>query len=74
MLEYLLEVKSIDVIAGNVNYDLSKVSSNKLLGHIIGYTQVVNEPRHTSGSHCRKMKLISLLVNKNWCQMLLGKY
>ena len=32
MLEYLLEVNSIDVIEGKFNYDLSKVSSNKLLG------------------------------------------
>ena len=30
--------------------DPSKVSLNKLLDHIIGYTQVVNEPRHISGS------------------------
>ena len=30
--------------------DLSEVSSNKLLYHIIGYTQVVNEARHISGS------------------------
>ena len=64
MLEYLLEVKSIDVIAGNVNYDLSKVSSNKLLGHIIGYTQVVNEPRHTSGPQLDHVYMKSALLEE----------
>ena len=50
MLEYLLEVNSIDVIEGKFNYDLSKVFSNKLLGYMIEYTHVANETRHISGS------------------------
>ena len=47
---YLLVANSVDVIAGDFTNDLSKVSSNELLDHMIGYTQVVNEPTHISGS------------------------
>ena len=36
----------VDVITGDFSYDLSKLSSNTLLDHMIGYTQVVNEPAH----------------------------
>ena len=46
ILEYLLVANFVDVITGDFNYDLSKLSSNTLLDHMIGYTQVVNEPTH----------------------------
>ena len=42
MLEYLLEVNSIDVIEGKFNYDLSKVSSNKLLGYMLQMKQDIS--------------------------------
>lgn len=38
------------IISGDFNNGLLKVSSNKLLGHMIGYTQVVNERAHISGT------------------------
>ena len=56
MLEYLLVANSVDVIARNSNFYLSKVS-RKLLDFMIRYTQVVNEPIHISGSRIQ-MKCI----------------
>ena len=40
---------------------LSEVSSNKLLEDMIGYTQVVHEPTHTSGSQIDYVYINSLL-------------
>ena len=48
ILEYLLVSNSVDVIVGNFNYDLSKVSRNKILDHLKDYAQVVNEATHIS--------------------------
>ena len=50
ILEYLLVLNSVDVIVGDFNYDLSKVSTNKILDHLRDCAQVVNEPTHISGS------------------------
>ena len=50
ILEYLLVSNSVDVIVGNFNYDLSKVSTNKILDHLKDYAQVVNEATHISWS------------------------
>ena len=50
ILENLLVENSVDIIAGGFIYDLSKLSSNKLLNHMIGYTEFVNKPTHISGS------------------------
>ena len=47
MLEYQLVANSGDVIAGDFNYGLLKVSSNKLLDHMIGCTQIINEPNRS---------------------------
>ena len=46
----LLVANSVDVIVGYFKYDLWKVSSNKLLDHMIGYTQVVHEETQISRS------------------------
>lgn len=56
MLKCLLVANYVDVIAGHLIHDLPKVSSNKLLCHIIDYTQILNEPAHTSGSKIRQMR------------------
>ena len=62
VLEYLLVANSVDVIAGEFNYDLSKVLSNKLLDHMILYNQVVNEPTDISGSQIDHVYIKSALL------------
>ena len=42
MLKYLLAGNSIDIIAGYFNYDLLKVSQNKVLDIFRDYAQMVN--------------------------------
>ena len=39
LLKYVLEKNSIDIIAGDFNYDLLKVSENKFLDILYTYTQ-----------------------------------
>ena len=43
MLQYLLATRSIDIIAGDFNYDLLKVSQNKFLGISTDHVQMVNK-------------------------------
>lgn len=62
VLEYFLVVNSVDVIAGEFNYDLSKVLSNKLLDHMILYNQVANEPTDISGSQIDHVYIKSALL------------
>ena len=50
MLQYLVATYSIDFIAGDFNYDLLKVSENKLLDSFTVYVQMINKPTHISGS------------------------
>lgn len=64
VLEYFLVVNSVDVIAGEFNYDLSKVLSNKLLDHMILYNQVVNEPTDISGSQIDHVYIKSALLEE----------
>ena len=49
-LQYLLAVTSIDVIAGDFNYDLLKVTENKLLDIFTDRFQIVTKPGNISGS------------------------
>ena len=39
LLKYVLEKNSIDIIGGDFNYDLLKVSENKFLDILYTYTQ-----------------------------------
>ena len=48
MLQYLLATYSIDIIAGDFNYDLLKVLQNKFLDIFIDHVQTVNKPTHIS--------------------------
>ena len=64
MLEYLLEANSVDVIAEDFNYHLSKVSSNKLLDHVIEYTQFVYQPTHISGAQIDHVYIKSALLEE----------
>ena len=50
MLQYLLATHSIDIIAGDFNYDFLKVSQNQFLDIFADHFQVVNKPTHVSGS------------------------
>ena len=49
MLQYLVATYSIDVIAEDFNYDLLKVSVNKLLDIFTDHVQMLNKPTHISG-------------------------
>ena len=48
MLQYLLATYSIDIIAGDFNYDLLKVLQNKFLDIFTDHVQTVNKPTHIS--------------------------
>ena len=50
ILQYLPATNSIDIIAGDFNYDLLKVSQNNFLDIFTDHAQMVNKPIHTSGS------------------------
>ena len=50
MLQHLVATYSIDIIAGDFNHDILKVSENKLLNIFTGHVQMVNKPTHISGS------------------------
>lgn len=48
-LEYLQATNSIDIIVGDFNYDLLKVSEKKLLGIFTDNVHIVNKLTHISG-------------------------
>ena len=51
MLQYLLATNSVDIVAGDFNLDVLKVSENNLLlNHFMEHVQIVNKPIHISGS------------------------
>ena len=50
MLQYLIGTNSIDNIAVDFNYDLLKVSQNKLLDIFTDHVQIVNKTTHISQS------------------------
>ena len=49
LMQYLLAANSIDIIAGDFNYNLLKVIKNKLLDIFTDHVQMVNKPTHISG-------------------------
>ena len=50
ILQYLLATDSIDIIAGDFNYVLLKVSQNKFLGIFTDHVQMINKSKHISVS------------------------
>ena len=50
LMQYLLGANSIDIIAGDFNYDLLKVIQNKLLDIFTDHAQMVNKPTQIYGS------------------------
>ena len=51
MLQYLLATNSVDIVAGDFNFDLLKVSENKLLlNHFMVHFPIVNTPTQIFGS------------------------
>ena len=51
MLQYLLATNSVDIVVGDFNFDLLKVSENYLLlNYFIKHVQIVNKATHICGS------------------------
>ena len=50
VLQYLVASYSIDIIAGDFNYDILKVPENKLLDIFTDHVQMVNKPTLISRS------------------------
>ena len=51
MLQYLLATNSVDIVAGDFNFDHLKLSENKLLlNHFMVHFPIVNTPTHIFGS------------------------
>ena len=49
-MQYLLAANSLDIIAGDLNYDFLKMLENKPLDYFRDHHQTVNKPTHISGS------------------------
>ena len=50
IMQYLLAAYSVDIIGGDFNYDLLKVTENKLSDIFEDHVQIVNKATHISGS------------------------
>ena len=51
MLQYLLATNSVDIVAGDVSFDLLKMlENNLLLNHFTEHVQIVNKPTHISAT------------------------
>ena len=44
LMQYFLAASSIDIIVGDISYDLLKVKKSKLLDNFIDHFQIVNKP------------------------------
>ena len=64
MLQYLLASNVINIIAGDFNYDLLKVSENKLLDVFTDHVQMVNKPTHLSGSLIDHVYIKNILMEE----------
>ena len=64
MLQYLAVTYFIDIIAGDFNYDLLKVSENKFLDIFTDHVQMVNKPTHISGSFIDHVHIKKSLMEK----------
>ena len=62
MLQYLLATNSLDIVAGDVNFDLLKMlENNLLLNHFTEHVQIVNKPTHISATlidHVYRKKIL----------------
>ena len=63
-LQYLLATHSIDIIAGDFNNDLLKVSQNNFLDIFTDNVQMVNKPTHISGSLINHVYIKKALMEK----------
>ena len=48
-MQYLLAANSLDIIAGDLNYDFFKMLENKPLDYFRDHHHTVNKPTHISG-------------------------
>ena len=62
VLQYLLTTNSIDIITEDLNYDLLKVWQNKFLDIFTDHLQIVNKPRHVSGSLVDHVSIIKAFM------------
>ena len=62
MLQYLLATNSLDIVAGDVSFDLLKMlENNLLLNHFTEHVQIVNKPTHISATlidHVYRKKIL----------------
>ena len=65
MLQYLLATNSVDIIAGDVNFDLLKMlENNLLLNHFTEHVQIVNKPTHISATLINYVYIKKILMEE----------
>ena len=62
ILQYLLTTNYIDIIAEDLSYDLLKAWQNKFLVIFTDHLQIVNKPRHISGSLIDHVSIIKAFM------------
>ena len=68
IMQYLLAAYSVDIIGGDFNYDILKVTENKLSGIFGDHVQIVNKAAHISGPlidhvYVKKTLMEEFLIN-----------
>ena len=64
MVQYIVVTNSIDIIAGDCNYDLLKVMEIKLLDIFTDYVRGVNKPTQVSGSLIYYVYMIKVFMEE----------
>ena len=64
MLQYFLATISIDIIAGDFNFDILKESENKLSDILTHHFQIVNKQAYTSGSLIEHVYITKTLMEE----------
>ena len=65
MLQYLLATNSVDIVAGDVNFDLLKMlENNLLLNHFTEHVQIVNKPTHISATLINYVYIKKILMEE----------
>ena len=65
MLQYLLAANSVDIVAGDFNFELLKVSENNLLlNNLTEYVQIVNKSTLITGSLIDHVYIIKILMEE----------
>ena len=72
MLQYLPATHSIDIIAGEFNYDLLKMSQNKFSDIFRNHVQMVNKATHISGSLIHHVYIKKVLMEEFFTNVTFG--